>query len=722
VVEGGGRAGIRGSNVQTLQLLLEEAEAVPVPTTADLYKQVVEVAKMAKQCSQDASALLDPKVPKVTLEAWQSLMLRIESLPVEINEEVRVDRVVRNTLDWTSRARAVLDKYHGREPSEESPAVVEEKKKTKKRRKKDEPEEDEEELKQGKHNISYEEVLDLVRRAGGKHVAKIEENCEEMTVLKELMEGGKRWTDTVQGALKSLRNTTTNAIQDEHQARLIREWGIYQLKQLLSHYKHQCALPDLVEPAVLTLAFKDNVASEEAGEDEGDDENDNPLLTLPEMTPLYLKGLTKLRLSKIAHRIDVRLAEVMENLDAASTAVKRRTPLLELQALVVVLERSGQSAEQEPLVTLNRRIAKAVAWQAQAQLVLPPEKPKVKRNRRPNIRKKSKGKGAQQDEDHEETEDEDAPLPLLEQLQALLSVEHPSGVSLDSDDEEDDQGEGDDEEEDDKEEDKEETKEDDKHEEEAVVKPTTASEPASELELVEVPEVDTVQELVAECLAWQKEASRLLAAPDDVKVSEYNALLKAAKVVRVQMPQIATIEHFCWTVAWVEKAQASLRPKVPVPVPAVVQSPSKGEGEQEQTVDTEGAVTGVGVVKKEDASTDGRTPIATLVDLLNQLRQRVNEHYKHHVQLHGEPDWMQLEGSSVAGDGDVLMAPVAVKAEPSADLVALVPAPVVNGSAISPALLQEAAIRSQAATRAAMVCATFAIFLPLPRMRFRTIH
>ena len=92
--------------------------------------------------------------------------------------------------------------------------------------------------------------------------------------------------------MKSLRTSHTDGDRDELQARLVREWGVFQLKHLLHHYKHQSAAPELKEPAALELG-------------PGDDD-DNPLLTLPEITPAYARGLSKLRLSKMAHRIEVR--------------------------------------------------------------------------------------------------------------------------------------------------------------------------------------------------------------------------------------------------------------------------------------------------------------------------------------------------------------------------------------------------------------------------------
>jgi hypothetical protein len=161
--------GQRGPRLNVLKQLVREAELVPVPLTVAKHAELLDVVTKAEDCINEASLVLNQKSKRQPLEKWQSLLARLRELPVEVDEEARVAKVVSTTSDWFTMARDLLDRNaDGKSP----------------------------------HTVPFEEVEALTTKASGKTIAKIEKTNPELKELNELLAVGKQWNHNIQVSIK----------------------------------------------------------------------------------------------------------------------------------------------------------------------------------------------------------------------------------------------------------------------------------------------------------------------------------------------------------------------------------------------------------------------------------------------------------------------------------------------------------------------------------------
>lgn len=380
----------RGPTLQGVKDLLDEAAAIPVPATAKRYIKLQSLVASAQALIGDAAALLGPKAPKVPLREWHRLLSSIRALPVHLDEESRIDRVLTNTSEWHKKASAILLSSQ----SVKAP-----------------------------HAIPFHEVELLLHKTNGKSIALISDSCEDpqdnsatFAELNQYLTVGRSWCQEVSECFTHLSTASTRkstggsataaakkaaaAAANAHE-HMDRYATMERLKQLLGLYTYRDAEND--ESSDEESTDKPTADQSEEKEAASADEPTGPAVipattasesspsptasvSLPSTDPSSWSWLSRYGIApatfelllphlglKMADSLSDRLSLVSECLAMAWNALRGPKPssVLQLQKLVHQLRQSGELDTAEPLRTLQARLRLAVVWRAQARKALP---------------------------------------------------------------------------------------------------------------------------------------------------------------------------------------------------------------------------------------------------------------------------------------------------------------------------------------------------------------
>lgn len=137
---------------------------------------------------------------RVPLEQWAQLHDKMKAIPVELDEEGRVQRVVAATNEWFDKAREMLDAKDG-----------------------------------AQHVVVFEDLESHIAKAGGRTVALINSKVQELKDLNAMVHIGRTWSINVTAALNSLRVMGTGG-RNSAESRKTREASIGKLREYLDAY------------------------------------------------------------------------------------------------------------------------------------------------------------------------------------------------------------------------------------------------------------------------------------------------------------------------------------------------------------------------------------------------------------------------------------------------------------------------------------------------------
>jgi hypothetical protein len=206
----------RGPPLQRVYDLLAEALEIPIPSNVTRYQKLEHVLTQAQDAIDRASAMLAPKGvggvgTKLPLRDWQALLDGIRSLPVHLDEEARIERVLHNTAEWNKKVYTLLTESISTIPTPDGsvpstptitassstvPPVL---------------------APRSPHSIPFDTLESLMHRVSGKNIALLsdtcpntEDNSETFTALKILLKVGRAWCQEVSDCFKHLSTTHTN--------------------------------------------------------------------------------------------------------------------------------------------------------------------------------------------------------------------------------------------------------------------------------------------------------------------------------------------------------------------------------------------------------------------------------------------------------------------------------------------------------------------------------
>ena len=202
----------RGPPLDALHALLRDADALSIPDSHPRLRSIRAQAREADDVVSTAVTALNPKSRRMPLERWEELLLQVRRLRVVVLEEVRVERVVKNTKEWLLKAHEVLDRIRAHTP----------------------------------HSILFDDVEAAVNRVSGKNIALIGAECSELQVLRLLLKMARLWLAESSTCLKQMRTMggghgMRSAEYRERHVRVERRQAVEKVQWLMHAYQQPLA-------------------------------------------------------------------------------------------------------------------------------------------------------------------------------------------------------------------------------------------------------------------------------------------------------------------------------------------------------------------------------------------------------------------------------------------------------------------------------------------------
>jgi hypothetical protein len=509
-------------SLERLKEYLTEAEKIPIPLSNQRFASIYQLLRSAEEVQEKANnALNNTKAKRLTLEQWQALLEEMNSLPLILADEQKVDRVVKNTNEWLQQAAELVKEIQSNQF----------------------------------HAVDFDRLESCVNRIAGRSIALLTvENNPHLEILKKTLRMGRIFNEEVVNALKLIKSINS-AVGGRDRARAERAAAVQNLKLLHSLYSSS---PSTIDPH------------------QGTQEASFLARYKVELSEFSL-GINNLQL-KLIERAENRLKEIEEFVAEAVViqAGEKLVNLEELHDIAQELRKIGQSDDVEPLLTLCKRYEIACSWRNEALRLLPIRyggeesvviiKKKGYKKRRTDPRRKKAAAIARANKKGAKPEIAESSANSDQLDDTLLNEEgftaNPAAL-LDLDEEE-----------------AEEESESDE-ESEAVA---TKSRPAAQLhqlitllekyekhtaaatensnnariDLVAMEEVEKLRSCLKDCSEWQTEARAALKADPELPVEAMKDILQRGKSLGVSIPEIQEIGNQSWSRLWVDQVRTLL--------------------------------------------------------------------------------------------------------------------------------------------------------------------
>jgi hypothetical protein len=386
----------RGPTLQSVYDLLEEAVGIPITPTSPRYVKLEGLIAQSQSLIDESTTLFGLKgSAKPPVRQWQALLDRIRLLPVRLEEEGRIERVIANTHEWHRKATAMLQAAQSPlDPNRRAP-----------------------------HAISFQEIESLLHRTShGKAIALVSDTCADprdnsavFTELSTYLRIGRSWCEEVALCFKNLSavgskkaaahtvpgsgsNVKKSSAAGAPHDGLDRYATMERLKQLLGLYTSRDA-----EIPADESDDEDDERDEKKDEEKSQAEvktdaaaaatpaSDQPAVaaappSLPSTDPASWTWLARYSISpdsfelllpqlhlKMADSLSERLNLVSECLAMAWSAIRgpKKNTIVQLHKLVNQLQQSGELPTSEPLRTLSARLQVATRWRTACRAALP---------------------------------------------------------------------------------------------------------------------------------------------------------------------------------------------------------------------------------------------------------------------------------------------------------------------------------------------------------------
>ena len=600
--------GGRAPPLNILHSLLSAADLTRIDQSSDVYRKVAATVDEAEQLRSQSAAALSAKSRRLSLDEWKRLLCQLADSPVRLlNELSKVRRVVASTEEWISNGARLV--AHRADASS------------------------------ARHSVPFASIESHCHRMSSRSIAMLSAaESRDLIVLRGWSRVGKQIINECLQSLRTLRSPHTTA-QNVHEGSTLRDR--YRSERQIALSKLQI-VAHLYDNDVATLTADDDA------HDAAHDEAVSALLKRCQLDSLTdLADVLHLIALPIVGAVQQRLREIDEVRERGLGAVTGPMQTLrQLRQIVSELRRCGLSDLSDPLRSMSRRLDKSERWLADTRQFMPngsglmvessgeansnstakavtlsvPQKRHATRRQPPTAQDEAMeraiaeqetvvgGDSGDDDVDNERAADE---MPEERTQTDVVMVVEGGGVNVGVGD-----GDG-----------GATSDEDDDMESESALVPLVhpAGHPRADiaelesllttyrhhsigaasadencrLDLVFLPEVALIEARLALCYAWQHDADRALSSLSSLPPVRIAELLQRADDIGVGMAQQKAIESATWKGKWIEAVTRVLN---------IIAATDEHSG---------------------DASAQGKTNVATLIDLLRQVKERYPAYQPH---------------------------------------------------------------------------------------------